>query len=146
MKRYLIDALVMIGIIGMFTLSAQGAGPKTAPLEKGADPTATLLLDQGIQQMKEGKPEVARASFALASQLDPNLSIPAFNTGAPGGVHSGGGFSEFGIASLLGFIFVLGMAAYEIGTTAPDMPAHRAESGRSPGRGLFEGERWPVAA
>src|SRR5581483_4667068 len=114
MKHYLIDALVIIGMIGIFTLNGQGAEPKTAAPVKGADPTAALLLDQGIQQMKEGKLEVARASFALASQLDPNLSIPTFNTGAPGGVRSGGGFSEFGIASLLGFIFVLGMAAYEI--------------------------------
>src|SRR5581483_2593675 len=98
MKRYLIDALVMIGMIAVFAVNGQWAGVATAQAE-GADPTATLLLDQGIQQMKEGKPEVARASFALASQLDPNLSIPALNTGAPGGgVRSGGGFSEFGIA------------------------------------------------
>lgn len=141
MKRYLIDALVIIGIIGIFTLNGQGAEPATTP-NQGADPTATLLVEQGNKQLEAGQPEAAGVSFALASQLDPTISIPTIAAGPdsrlPG--RGPGGFAEFGAASILGFIFIFGVAAYEIGTTSP-YPARRA-----PQRKLVEYEQWPAAA
>lgn len=119
-------------------------------------------MEQGIEQAKEKGWEAARASFKLASQIDPTLSAATFNAGVaslgmgrrmealddlerflllqPGnleghrivsnireGVYSShtaagaGGFAEFGFVSLLGFIFVLAMGAYEIGATHPPM-------------------------
>lgn len=146
MKRYLIDALVVIGIITLFALNGQGAEPKTSPPGNRSDPTATLLLNQGITQMKEGLPDAARASFALASQLDPKLSIPAVNTRGPDPLRAGSGFAEFGIAGILGFIFVLGMAAYEIGMTSPYAAVSGADRKRSSQGDLFKDERWPAAA
>lgn len=142
MKRYLIDALVIIGVIGIFTLNGQGAEPTTTTADQGADPTATLLIEQGNKQLEAGEPEAAGASFALAAQLDPKLSIPTIETGLESRLPVGGwgGFAEFGIASILGFIFIFGMAAYEIGETNP-YPAKRA-----PRRGLVEYEQWPAAA
>ncbi len=57
-------------------------------------------------------------------------------TGHPG-IGRGGGFVEFGIASLFGFIFVLGMAAYDIGVVHPFRGVEERES---------EGEEWLEAA
>lgn len=162
MKRLMIAVLVMIGTLGFLNPNGYGAEPMMAPPKEGADPTVVLLVEQGIEQAKEKKWEAARASFKLASQIDPTLSVATFNAGVaalgmgrrmealddlerflllqPGnpegqrivsnireGVYSShtaagaGGFAEFGFASLLGFIFVFGMAAYDIGMTRPFM-------------------------
>ncbi len=157
MKQAMIGVLVMISMIGL-TLNGYGAG-LMAPPKEGADPTAILLVEQGIKQSNEGQWEEADVSFKLASQIDPNLSSATFNAGVaalalgrkqealndvekflsrqPGNREgqrllsdiresigndypaAGRGFAEFGLASLLGFIFVLAMAAYDIAVTHP---------------------------
>ncbi|MCG3115072.1 MAG: hypothetical protein LLH30_05270 [Candidatus Manganitrophus sp. SA1] len=158
MKHAMLDVLVMISMIGFFTLNGYGAD-LMAPPKEGADPTAILLVEQGIKQSNEGQWEEAGASFKLASQIDPNLSSATFNAGVAAlelgrkeealnhmerfvsrqpdnqegqrllsdiresvdNVYpaAGRGFAEFGLASLLGFIFVFAMAAYDIGVTHP---------------------------
>lgn len=157
MKQVMIGVLVMISMIGL-TLNGYGADLMTPPKE-GADPTAILLVEQGIKQSNAGQWEEAGVSFKLASQIDPNLSSATFNAGVaalalgrkqealndvekflsrqPGNREgqrllsdiresidndypaAGRGFAEFGLASLLGFIFVLAMAAYDIAVTHP---------------------------
>lgn len=81
MKRFMIAVLVMIGILGLLNLNGYGAEPMMAPPKEGADPTAVLLVEQGIEQAKEKEWEAARASFKLASQIDPTLSVATFNAG-----------------------------------------------------------------
>lgn len=162
MKRYMIAGLLIIGTLSLLNLNGYGAEPMMAPPEKGADPIAVLLMEQGIEQAKEKGWDAARASFKLASQIDPTLSAATFNAGVaalgmgrrlealddlegflllqPGnregqrvlsnireGVYSrrtdtgAGGFVEFGVTSLLGFVFVFAIGAYEIGMTCPAM-------------------------
>jgi tetratricopeptide (TPR) repeat protein len=81
MKCYMIAMLVIIGTLGLLNLNGYGAEPMMAPPEKGADPMAVLLMEQGIKQSKENEWEAARASFKLASQIDPMLSVATFNAG-----------------------------------------------------------------
>lgn len=166
MKHAMIDLLVMISMIGLFTLNGYGAD-LMAPPKEGADPTAILLVEQGIKQSNEGQWEEAGASFKLASQIDPNLSSATFNAGVAAlelgrkqealndlerfvsrqpenregrrllsdiresinNVYpaAGRGFAEFGFASLLGFLFVLAMAAYDIAVTHPFQKERRFE-------------------
>lgn len=157
MKQAMIGVLVMISMIGL-TLNGYGADLMTPP-KQGADPTAILLVEQGIKQSNQGQWEGASVSFKLASQIDPNLSSATFNASVAALAlgrkeealnhletfvsrqpenqegqrllsdiqksvdntypAAGRGFAEFGLASLLGFIFVLAMAAYDIAVTHP---------------------------
>ncbi len=57
-------------------------------------------------------------------------------TGHPG-MGRGGGFVEFGFASLLGFIFVLGIAAYDVAVVHPFRDVERRKS---------QGGKWLEAA
>jgi hypothetical protein len=143
MKHFMIDALMMIGIIGMMTLTAYPVKAMTGPLNQGVDPTAMLLLDQGIKQFNAGEVSAARSSFDLASQLDPKISLPALSIGPDAGKAAGSGFGEFGMASILGFIFILAMAAYEIGMSAPFMEAKKESLEQ---KGVLQVKLWPKAA
>lgn len=113
MKRSMIAALVMIGIIGLLTLNGYGAEPMTALPKEGADPI--------VSNIREGDSSHTAAGM--------------------------GGFAEFGFASLLGFIFVFAVAAYEIGATPP--PMETEEKSFEKKRPLTEAEwkeRWAAAA
>jgi hypothetical protein len=134
MKRYIIAVLVILGVAGAFIGKGYGTEPMMEPPNRGADPTAILLVEQGIKQFNGQEVKAARDSFELAAQIDPTLSSASVNarlaaqemsqnpSARDGGANAvGGGFAEFGVATLAGFIFVFVMAAYDFGGTHPSM-------------------------
>ncbi len=173
------------GVVVLIAMSMGPAGPAafgSAPLlspEAGADPTAVLLVEQGIKLYEMEDWQNARSSFEMAAGLDPGLAAAFFNAGlaaleagdpatatshlttflarhpthsarsigsallsdirnlpdirnragdiAPGSVERGwGGFAEFGLFGLLGGLFTLIFAAYDMGVAHP----FRAEGGQ----------------
>ncbi len=141
MKPYFISMFVIFVAAGVFTGNGDGAEPMMRPPDRGADPTAILLVKQGIKQFNGGEVNAARDSFELAAEMDPTLSSAGFNArlatqemgqrpaARGGGANAvGGGFAEFGLASLSGFIFVFVIAAYDIGVTHPFMGSTEKES------------------
>jgi hypothetical protein len=131
MKLYIVSVLILFVVAGIFIGDGYGTEPMVKPPDRGGDPAAILLVKQGIKQFNEGEVNASRDSFELAVEIDPTLSSARFNARlaaeemnqsamAGGGVNTvGGGFAEFGLASLSGFIFVFVMAAYDIGVTPP---------------------------
>ncbi len=161
MKRFAIGALVVMIFLVSSVPRGYGAGSMIVPPKGAGDPTAVLLMKQGIDLYGEGKWEEALSSLTLASQVDPSLSAAYFNAGVVAwemgragqalssletflGAHpghqeaqrllsdvrksyysgrssdsAGGGFAEFGAATLLGFIFVFAVAVHEIAATHP---------------------------
>ena len=159
MIRLMIEALVVIVVVILSAAQAHGIGSMMAPVKGGADPTAALLVEQGIKQFEEKNWEAAHTSFKFAAEIDPGFSIAYFNAGVvasemgrmkealsafeafasrnPGHPEGqrllsdlkqayssgyqavGGGFAEFGAASLLGLIFIFAVAAYDIGILHP---------------------------
>lgn len=81
MKRFILNAVVMMATIVFFTPMVYGTGLMMAPSKEGADPTAILLVEQGIKFNEENKREEALTSFELASQIDPRITVSYFNAG-----------------------------------------------------------------
>lgn len=140
MKPYLVSVFIVFVVAGIFTGNGYGAEPMMIPPERGGDPTAILLVKQGIKQFNTGEVKAARDSFELAAEIDPSLSSAAVNArsaaqtmsrnaaGRGGANAVGGGFAEFGLATLSGFIFMVVVAAYEIGATNPYTRLNEKES------------------
>jgi hypothetical protein len=202
MKRILCGVVVLVAVfVGP---AAFGSAPLLSP-EAGADPTATLLVEQGIKLYEMENWQDARSSFEMAISLDPGLAAASFNAGlaaleagdqatatshltgflarhpthsahsmgaallsdirnrsgdvASGGLERGwGGFAEFGIFGLLGGLFTLMLAAYDMGVEHPFTAQAERDAIESPGAEIFpfcrlrsvpassEDERWIEAA
>ena len=178
----MIDVLVVVVAVILSAAQAYGIGSMIAPVKGGADPTAALLVEQGIKQFEEKNWGAAHTSFKFAAEIDPGFSVAYFNAGvvasemgrikealsafeafvarnpghpegqrllsdlkeaSSGGYTAvGGGFAEFGAASLLGLIFIFAVAAYDIGVLHPFTEA----DGKPSEEAKWREEYWKKAA
>jgi len=197
-RRLFVDAGFAVGL-ALFLVSIGGVAPVVGGEGEGrGDPTAMLLIEQGLNLYQAGQADGALASFELAAQVDPtsvaarlNAARVTLKMGSPEGatrhlqallsrypghaegmalwsrLHAtpsvaataeGGGFFEFGLMALVGALFTMGIAAYDVGHCPPTsqreettekgsvLPFCRIRPGESAGEARDDAARWIEAA
>lgn len=80
MKRLNI-VLIMFFAFSLMSWEAYGGEPLKRPSGAKGDPSAILLIDQGIRLFTDHNPDAALSSFDMAIQMDPTISEAHFNAG-----------------------------------------------------------------
>ncbi len=80
MKRMAYGVVVWVAVAIFPVPTAFGSAPLLSP-DTGANPTAVLLVEQGMKLYEVAKWQDALFSFEMAIGLDPGLSAPLYNAG-----------------------------------------------------------------